>query len=381
MGASGTGQFTYAVAQAYLFWGIGIYGMRRFQASDVTRQFTFYEYLRSRIITCVAMVAFGLGYAGFRHWQGLDASSTLVLMLLVLGLRLVDSVEDVYLGYFQQNGRLDIGSKMTSLRQIVSTIVIIAAILVTRSLTISIAVGAVTSAVLLLVLLPQAFTGPVSIEEKQHTDARTWRLLVTCAPLFFASLVSIFVSNAPRYAINTVMDSTAQGYFAWLSMPPFLITLLGLIIFNPLVTKMATQWASGDASAFGKRVVKLTLGIGLVSVLAIAGGMVVGIPVLNFITGWDFAGYHRELLLLLLAGGLSALAGLFSTVLTIVRRQAWFTIGVVVSAGVGLTGVIWVRHGQLIGASWLYFALFAVQCVVFGVVLIIVIRKRQYGNG
>jgi len=140
---------------------------------------------------------------------------------------------------------------------------------------------------------------------------------------------------------------------------------------------MATQWTSGDLAAFRTWVLRLTAAIGAIIVVATAGGMLLGLPVLSFITGWDFSAYGTELLVLLLAGGLSAWAGFLATMLTIVRRQAWFTVGVVAAAAVGLTGDLWVRHGGLLGASWLYLALFAVQVVVFGVVLVIVMRKRR----
>jgi len=256
-GAAATGAFAYAVAQAYLFWGIGVYGMRRYQASDVTRRYSFAEYLRSRVVTVALMVVAALGFAGVTYVRGRTSGETLVLVLLVLGLRVVDSVEDVYLGHFQQSGRLDIGSKLSSVRSIASTLVIVAAIPLTHHLVLSVALGVAVSVLILVVLLPHAFVRPLTPQEKGRAPGRVRSLLWACAPLFAATFVSIYVSNAPRYAINAAMDLTAQGYFAWLSMPPFLITLLSTIIFNPVITRMATQWTSGDLAAFRTWVLSL----------------------------------------------------------------------------------------------------------------------------
>ncbi|WP_130411519.1 lipopolysaccharide biosynthesis protein [Xylanimonas ulmi] len=377
LGASETGQFAYAVAQAYLFWGIGIYGMRRYQASDVEFRFTFGEYLGSRVVTTAAMILAGLGFAAWSIVRDPGSADTMALVLLVLALRAVDSLEDVYLGYFQQMGRLDIGSKVSAYRSIASTIVIMLALQATHDMPLAIGLGVVVSVVLLAVMLPQAFVRPLTPQERALTSARLWRLLSACAPLFVATFVSIYVANAPRYAINAALDLEAQGFFSWLSLAPFLITLLSMVIYNPVITRMAVQWTTGDLRTFVSWTRRLSMLIGGVTVVTTAAGLLLGVPVLNAITGWDFGPYRTELVVLLLAGGLSAWGGLYSTVLTIVRRQGWFTVGVVAAAAVGLTGGAWVRHGGLLGASWLYVALFAVQCAVFGAALQTVVRRRR----
>ncbi|MCL2595297.1 MAG: hypothetical protein FWD83_07245 [Promicromonosporaceae bacterium] len=377
LGADVNGQFAYAVAQAYLFWGIGVYGMRRYQASDVTRRFTFADYLGSRVVTTVAMIAVGVA-AVIHGWVTEEyGNQVILLILLVLGLRMVDTVEDVYLGYFQQNGRLDIGSKLSAARSIVSTLVIMVAIFVTDNVALGLGLGVVSSALILAVLLPAAFVTPLTAEERGFDWRRVWRLLLACAPLCAATVLAIYVANAPRYAIRATLDDAAQGYFFWLALAPFLITLLSTIIFNPVITRMATMWTSGDLATFIKWARLLFLATAAVVAVALVGGMLVGVPVLNFITDLDFGGYRTELLVLLLAGGLSAWAGLFATLLTIVRRQVWFTVGMATAGAVALTGNLWVRRGELLGASWLYLALFAVQCLVLGVAFLVALRDRR----
>lgn len=377
LGAADTGRFAFAVAQAYLFWGIGIYGMRRFQASDVTPRFTFREYLVSRVVTTGGMILAGAGWAAVTYARDAGRAETVVLVLLVLALRVVDSLEDVYLGHFQRIGRLDIGSKLSSLRSVASTVVVVVAIPVTHDVGLAVGLGVVVSVVLLAVLLRPAFVTPLPAEEKAYSRPRLWGLLGACAPLAVATFVSIYVANAPRYAINATLDDTAQGYFSWLSMAPFVITLLSMIIYNPVVTTLAVQWAARDLPAFTSLVRRLTLLVVAVAALTTGAGYLAGVPVLEFVTGWEFGPYRTELVILLVAGGLSAWGGLYSTVLTIVRRQVWFTVGVVAAAAVGLTGNLWVERAGLLGACWLYLTLFAIQWAVFGVVLHLVVRARR----
>ena len=47
--------------------------------------------------------------------------------------------------------------------------------------------------------------------------------------------------NVPRYAIDHFLDSAAQGYFAIIYMPAVAINLLSLLVFRPLLTRMARR--------------------------------------------------------------------------------------------------------------------------------------------
>ena len=59
------GVFTLAYANANLFLNMGNYGMRNFQASDASRQYSFGAYARSRLITDLAMLLFSTAYLAY----------------------------------------------------------------------------------------------------------------------------------------------------------------------------------------------------------------------------------------------------------------------------------------------------------------------------
>ena len=58
------------------------------------------------------------------------------------------------------------------------------------------------------------------------------QVLLACLPLFGASFISMYLSNAPRFAIDRYLDPTQQGYFAILFMPAVTINLMSLVIFR-----------------------------------------------------------------------------------------------------------------------------------------------------
>ena len=58
---------------------------------------------------------------------------------------------------------------------------------------------------------------------------------------FLASFIAMYLVNVPRYAIDYFLDSAAQGYFAIIYMPAVAINLLSLLVFRPLLTRMARR--------------------------------------------------------------------------------------------------------------------------------------------
>ena len=116
LGLADAGIFTIAYANANLFLTIGKYGMRNFQVSDVNGQFTFYEYLMSRIFTVSLMIAVSIIfvlYVGNKNGYSMEKSLIIIWMSLF---KVVDAFEDVFHGLYQQRGRLDIAGKAMTLR-------------------------------------------------------------------------------------------------------------------------------------------------------------------------------------------------------------------------------------------------------------------------
>ena len=97
------GVFTLAYASANLFLNIGKYGMRNFQVSDVKREFSFKEYNCSRVITSLLMLVVSIIYVIVASNQNHYSSDKTWVIIWMCLFKIVDSIEDVYLGLYQQN--------------------------------------------------------------------------------------------------------------------------------------------------------------------------------------------------------------------------------------------------------------------------------------
>lgn len=380
LGLTDAGIFTIAYANANLFLTIGKYGMRSFQVSDVRRQFSFWEYARSRWITSLAMLVVSVGYvlyAGIKNAYELDKALVILCMCLM---KTVDSVEDIFCGLYQQRGRLDVGAKAMTMRLIATILVFSAGLILLKNLLIALLIATVCTTALLLLLIGSSYQGFVR-EDKPAEWENVWLLLRLCFPLFAGQFLSFYITSAPKYAIDALLTDEAQACYGFISMPVFVIDLLNGFIFNPMMYKMSTLWEKRRIKLFLWRAVRQTGIILLITLVCIAGAWLLGIPVLSWLYNTDLTPYKTELLILLLGGGFLGLSGFMATMNTIIRRQdgLMWGYGAVALLALFCSEKAVMRFGML-GATVLYTVLMAALCVVFVGLFFVGIRKAGVKN-
>lgn len=378
LGLYEAGVFTIAYANANLFLTIGKYGMRNFQVSDVTEQFTFREYCLSRLFTVSAMLiisAIYTLYVGSNNGYTMEKSMTILWMCLF---KAVDVLEDVFHGMYQQKGRLDIAGKAMTLRLGITLIFFAIGLLLIKNLLKVLIVATLVTFILFILFTKWTF-GPFKIETTKKRDSKVfvWNLLKICFPLFLGSFLSFYIGNAPKYAIDRVLNDELQACYGFIAMPVFVIGLLNNFIFNPMIYKMSVMWNKGKRKEFRKEILIQVLFIAGITLVCIVGAYLLGIPVLSFLYNTNLSAYRNELLILLLGGGFLALSGLLATIITIIRFQDSLLIGYIF---VGILAYMlsegFVEHYAIMGAAGLYLMLMIGLCIVFIILLIYGLHRK-----
>ena len=85
-GATDFGIISIAFSVATLIMYVGQYGLRRFQASDVTEQFSFEEYHGMRIVTCTMLVIAAFLYCvygkAFKEYSSMKCAVVFMVCIL-----------------------------------------------------------------------------------------------------------------------------------------------------------------------------------------------------------------------------------------------------------------------------------------------------------
>lgn len=383
-GVYDAGVFSIAFAVASLMLYVGLYGLRRFQASDVNEKYSFGEYHGMRFITSGAMVLASLGYCFWGVSFNDYSWSKFSVVFMVCMLKLIQAYSDVIHGRMQQMGRLDVATKCSSIRYTLEVISYTAMLIVTHDLAISTFVCiAVSLAVMMLTTVNAGRKYAVLTPSFESKAMRA--LIVEGFPLFVSLFLNMYISNAPKYAIDSFLTEEIQAYYNIIFMPAFMVGLLANFIFNPILTSYAELWFSGEKA----KIKKLTRLIGRQCFLVLgitAAGLIVaytiGIPILSWIFGIDLGSYKYELCVVMLGGGMLAYSTFFSTVVTIIRMQKPMLICYLVAAIAAkvMAGFFVVNYG-IMGAAALYGVIMTILSIMLFIIMIWRIRKELAETG
>ena len=366
LGLYEAGLFTIAYANANLFLTIGKYGMRNFQVSDVTGQFSFHEYRLSRAVTTIVMLLVAVIYViyvGDKNQYTLEKSLIIIWMCIF---KAVDAFEDVYHGLYQRSGRLDVAGKLLTVRLGLTLIIFGAGLFVLKDLLLSLVISTVATAILFALFIKWSYGEFVQVREERKPFISVRHLLQICFPLFLGSFLAFYIGNAPKYAIDSILNDELQACYGFIAMPVFVIGLLNSFIFNPMIYKMSVMWNEGKRKQFVKKLSVQVLIVAGITATCIVGAYFLGVPVLSFLYNTDLAQYKAELLILLLGGGFLALSGLLTTMITIIRCQKRLMAGYVIVAVLAyVLSEKAVERYSIMGAAMLYLLLMAALCAVF----------------
>ena len=376
---SGVFSIAFAVASLMLF--MAQYGLRRFQSSDILEKYKFREYHAMRFITCGAMLAASLGYCVYGMIFRDYSMDKFLVIFMVCFLKGIQGYSDVIHGHMQLKGRLDVATRCSSVRYVAEMVSFIIVLLLTHNVLLS--MGACLAVSLIVMMLTSINAGLEYCDTMRPsiTGARFRRLAIEGFPLFASLFLNMYISNAPKYAIDAFLSEEMQAYYNFIFMPAFVIQLITHFIFNPIITTYAKLWESEDPSGrreLARRIRWQCLMILGITAVGVGVALTIGIPLLSIIFGVDLSAYKMELVVVMIGGGMLAYATYFSTVITVIRLQGTliFCYGAVALAAKLLAGFFVVNY-SIMGAAAMYASLMTVLAVMLFIIVLYGIRRRK----
>jgi len=321
------GIFSICYATGCILNAIGDMGIRIFQVTDTNRKYKLEDYLYSRIFAVILMTIIAIIFVLISGYS----NEKLFICLILILIRVVDNFSETFQAEFQLNSRLDRAGKALLYRNSLEIAVFAIADILTKNIYISFLAMLATS-IIILITYDLRITNKENKIKLNFNYDNIKQILKECFPLGISTLISMYVINAVKYAIDSFGDNTMQTYFNVLYMPTFVINLISILIMKPLLKPFGEYWNNKDYKRFIKTIVYIILFLIGMTIIIEIGALLVGIPILSFIYAIDLTNYKMELFLLILSGLFYASSTVIFYALGTIRRQKNTTIAYAISA-------------------------------------------------
>ena len=330
---------------------IGYFGMRNVQVSDVDNKINPINFIVIKLFTIVSMIIVAILYV---MYLGLSAEKSTVAILLTL-LMAAEVLADLSAGFFQKHDRLDITGLSYIIRVSLYSTAFIVALLLYKSLIISIIVAIIISFLWLLV-----FDIPLLIKLdffnfETPTFKSLHKLIIMCVPIFMSSYLTNLLITIPKNSIEVNLTTIDQSTFNLVFMPSSIMKMILGILLIPLYRKITLAWKEKKHQELELFIIKIILFIFIVTVLLLFLSVVAGIPVLSSIYGVDISSQKYPLIILIAAGSINGVAVFLIFILTVLNKQFFliYIYGLTVIVSLFVTKFLVIKY-HILGASISY---------------------------
>ena len=360
--------FSLAYGIAAILVVVGMFQVRSYQGTDVLFRHSFTSYSIARCLSLLLMMAIFFPYL-FVSGIDLHESSKIAIIGLYVLFRMCEAISDLFQGLFQRHERLDIAGKSMTIRYSFSTILLLAFLLITKSLTQSLLYLVVLNFIFVFcydyVKSKEFETIDFSVKDLKRDLFDAITILKNCIPLFISGFLLAYIFNEPRIAIDSEIRlghfiAGTQRDFNILFMPVFFMSLF-ILILRPLTTQLAILWKNKELKKFDAIIAKMfviVLGVGLVlTVLA----YLIGTPILSLVFALPLNQHSTTLAILVFSGILYSIGIVFGDVMTVIRKQTYLLpVYLFMFIASKLTNNDLVQKMGLLGASLSFFIVMSV---------------------
>lgn len=371
-GSIDAGIFNFAFATACIFYVIGIYEGRTFQVTDISKKYSDTDYIYNRIITCIIMMLVSLGFVLIK---GYDLSKAVIIILLSL-YKCLEAMSEVYYAIIQKKKQLyKVGISM-SIKAILSVVLFLIIDLITKNL-IYASLSIVASNLLFLIIYDLRNIKKIKIEKTKYDFKKIKGIFIAGFFTFILTILSIYLINSSRYAIDDLMTEDIQTIFGIILLPGTFMGLFAQYIIQPVLTKIADFLEKDDYISIKKLVNKLFFIIIGCSFLILIVAYFLEAPVLGMVYGIDLKEYVIPMMIIILGSIMYSFSIITSYVLIALRKTLYQVIiySIASIASLVLSYMLVQRIGVL-GASINYLISMSIVAISFIVFYFIIISKK-----
>ena len=371
-GLEEAGVFSIAFSNACVLVVIGTYMGRTYQINDVKHSDKVF--IQSRKITCLLMLLVCLGMI-FIFQYSVEKS---LIFLIWTVYKMLEAFSDVIYGVLHKNNRLDYVGQSLVLKVVLTILIFGLLKRIFRNLMWA-SLGAWPAALLIMIFWDYKYYKRYRVSKDFWSVSECRDILKEGSFICITALLSTYLVNASKYAIDMYGSDSMQAVYGILAMPATAMVLVGQYLIQPLLLKMSLLYRQKEKKAFIKNIFCIEAAIAGVGVFGIICAATIGIPILGIVYGVDLSMYRIQLVIVMIGALFYGGATVLTNVLTIMNKNrvqtaCYALISVVVLL---VSGTIVTRTG-ITGAVCIYAVSMMSVLVLLALVTTLKIKRSSF---
>jgi len=359
-GIDSAGIFTYCFATACILYTVAAYSGKTFQITDITEKYSDTDYIYNRICTFVIAIIISFVFVGV---TGCSKEKAICLILLTI-YRGLDAFIEAFHAITQKNGNLYKVGISLFCRAIIATGTFFLLNYYTHNLIIAcFGIILISLGFLIFYDIPSAKLG---LKKTKFDKSKNIQLLKDGVYTFLFSFLTVYLLNAPRYALEMLGQDSLQAIYGIIIMPASFLSLVAGYIIQPFLVKISKFVKEKDYTNLKRLLFHISLFVGICGAFCMIGVFFLGEPILELLYGIDLEKQNWNLVIIILASIFYALSTLFSAVLIAMRKTLSQLITLITDALLAIiVCYLLIPKQALFGASIAYLFIMAFQFLVY----------------
>lgn len=369
-GLENAGIFTYSFSTACLFYTIAVYYGRVYQVTD-SGNYEDSDYIYNRITTCIFMLVVSIAFLIIKQYSGYKST----ILFLLCFFKCVEAFGECIYAIIQKKDKLSYVGKSMTIKTITSLILFLIIDKITNNLIISIT-SIILINILLIIFYDKKNMGTIIYKKIDHNKNK--KLLKDGFYIFAFSLLSIYVINASKYAIDGRLTEELQGIFGIIIMPATIMSLFSQFIIQPYLVKLKELLNKKDVTGFINMCTKILMAMFIIGIICIGLAYYIGLPLLEIVYSVSLKSYSFEFLIIMIGSLFYGYTVLISFILITLRKtKSQFIILLITSIITLILSNYLVINHALMGASAAYLITMIIEFILYFVIMIYYFRKLR----
>ncbi len=371
-GINDAGIFTFAFSVSCLLEVFGTYFGRTYQVTETNENFTDQDFIYHRFFTCGIMFLLAIFYILIKGYS----TYKIIIILLLTFYKLIEAFSESIYAIIQKNNDLYKVGISLFLKAILSFLIFLILDYLSKNLIISI-IGIIIINLIILYFYDIKNIKNYKYRKTEFNFENIKKLFKYGFFTFLFTVLTQYIINASKFAIDNNMADNFQTIFGIIIMPATLISLFSQFMIQPFLMHLTNNIKNNQIKKFLNLIIKIEIYIVLFGLVASVIVYLIGIPFLEMIYGVELSSYLYPLVIIICGATLFAMASVLSNALITMRKtlvqSVIFTIASIIALFVSN---LLVNLKGILGASISYTLIMFLILLMYIFVFINELRKE-----